>query len=111
MMCSGCGKDIPFNGTVCPYCHRDKSKDQEYTVLGVIFSGGLGWLGYKLFGVWGAIGGFIVGMIACVGDERRGKYEAARRSCSRERAISAASPNLKRGSPHQSQGLTREGPD
>lgn len=64
MLCSGCGKDIPFNGTVCPYCHRDKSKDQQYTVWAFIFGLGLGWLGYKLLGVWGAIGGFIVGCIA-----------------------------------------------
>lgn len=64
MLCSGCGKDIPFNGTVCPYCQRDKSKDQQYTVWAFILGLGLGWLGYKLLGVWGGIGGFVVGCIA-----------------------------------------------
>jgi glutaredoxin len=64
MLCSGCGKTIPFNGSVCPYCQRDKSKDKAYTVWAFILGLGLGWLGYKLFGVWGAIGGFVAGCIA-----------------------------------------------
>ncbi len=63
MRCSGCGKDIPFNGKVCPYCQRDKSKDQQYTVWAFILGLGLGYLGYKVFGVWGAIVGFVVGCV------------------------------------------------
>src|SRR5947207_13863499 len=63
MLCSGCGKGIPFNGQVCPYCQRDKSKDQQYTVWALVLGLGLGYLGYKLFGGWGAIVGFVVGCL------------------------------------------------
>lgn len=35
MRCSGCGKDIPFGGQVCPFCQRDKSSDQASTVAGM----------------------------------------------------------------------------
>lgn len=73
MLCSGCGKTIPFNGSVCPYCQRDKSKDQAYTVWAFILGLGLGWLGYKLFDVWGAIGGFVVGCVAAYAMSGAGK--------------------------------------
>ena len=63
MRCSGCGKDIPFAGTVCPYCQRDKSKDQAYTVVAVIFGLIGGAIGYFIFGLWGALGGFFLGCI------------------------------------------------
>lgn len=63
MFCSTCGKDIPFAGTICPYCHRDKSNDQAATVLAFIFGFALAFLGGNLIGVWGAIGGGIVGII------------------------------------------------
>lgn len=66
MRCSGCGKDIPFGGQVCPYCQRDKTKDQQYTVLAFILGGGLGYLGYLIFGFWGAIIGFIVGCVIAI---------------------------------------------
>lgn len=32
IQCSGCGKKIPFAGYVCPYCHRDKTDDQQNEV-------------------------------------------------------------------------------
>lgn len=28
MLCSNCGKNIPYTGKVCPYCNVDKSEDQ-----------------------------------------------------------------------------------
>ncbi len=60
MHCSGCGKDIPFGGHVCPFCQRDKSSDQATHVGGVIgmLIGGTigGWIG----GFWGTIIGAIV---------------------------------------------------
>jgi WYL domain len=63
MLCPGCGKDIPFVGEVCPYCHRDKSSAQGYHVLalgsGLLF----GWIGYVIFGGGGAVFGFILGVI------------------------------------------------
>ena len=33
--CSDCGKIIPFNGKVCPYCHADKTEDKESNVRGM----------------------------------------------------------------------------
>jgi len=66
MLCSNCGKNIPFTGNVCPYCHKDKTKDQNIQVLGVL--GGLVGLAPGWF-----IGGAAVvvvpllGMIAGIG--------------------------------------------
>lgn len=62
MLCSNCGKDIPFSGKVCPYCHADKSKDQATTVaagLGAFVGGSF------LFGIVAvASGDMCTGMIA-----------------------------------------------
>lgn len=63
MRCSGCGKDVPFGGSVCPYCQRDKSQDQNYTVLAFILGIIGGAIGYFIFGFWGAPGGFLLGCI------------------------------------------------
>ena len=41
MLCPGCGRDIPFVGDVCPYCHRDKKAGQQYMVFGFIYGIGL----------------------------------------------------------------------
>lgn len=63
MRCSNCGKDIPFTGNVCPYCHVDKSGDQTSMVFGMIFGvigGGLGW---AIAGPGVAFIGLIVGVI------------------------------------------------
>jgi hypothetical protein len=68
MRCSNCGKDIPFTGKVCPWCHTDKSGDQQKYAFGIAFGivGGVsGWLihgiGIALIGVFvGTIVGFIV---------------------------------------------------
>lgn len=37
MRCSNCGKDIPFTGNVCPYCHVNKSKDQVALITTFFF--------------------------------------------------------------------------
>ena len=64
MRCSGCGKDVPFAGQVCPYCHRDKTADKETHSLGM----SLGFIGlvvgYLVFGFVGACAGFVVGGVA-----------------------------------------------
>lgn len=64
MRCSGCGKDIPFSGEVCPHCLRDKSGDQTATVAGfagLIIGGGIGGL---IFGFEGAlIGGILLAVV------------------------------------------------
>ncbi|WP_156675543.1 MULTISPECIES: hypothetical protein [unclassified Mycobacterium] len=64
MRCSNCGKDIPFAGKVCPWCHADKSTDQAKQVFG--FIGGLagGALGWMIHGIIPAIIGFFVGAVA-----------------------------------------------
>ena len=67
MRCSNCGKDIPSTGKVCPWCHTDKSADQQKYALGIVFGmagGVLGWtnhgIGIALIGVFvGTIFGFI----------------------------------------------------
>lgn len=65
MRCSGCGKDIPFGGQVCPFCQRDKSSDQAATVaigIGLVIGG---FLGNLIAGFTGMIvGGFVLGIIA-----------------------------------------------
>ena len=34
MRCANCGKDIAFTGKVCPWCHTDKSGDQQKQITG-----------------------------------------------------------------------------
>lgn len=70
MICSGCGKDIPFVGEVCPYCHREKKSDQAqqmhamfFGTLGAAIGAAIGYGENKEVG-W-LIGGFI-GMVAGV---------------------------------------------
>lgn len=65
MRCSGCGKDVPFGGQVCPYCQRDKSSDQAATVaigIGLVIGGFLGNLIAGFTGMM--VGGFVLGIIA-----------------------------------------------
>jgi hypothetical protein len=63
MHCSNCGKDVPFAGNVCPYCHADKSGDQQKQVFGFIFGIAGGALGWLIHGVVAALIGFFVGAI------------------------------------------------
>ncbi len=67
MRCSGCGKDIPFGGRVCPYCQRDKSSDQGLTVVGMIAFLFGGFIGNAVGGFGGMmVGAFGLGMVAVV---------------------------------------------
>lgn len=63
MQCSGCGKRIPFAGSVCPYCQRDKTKDQAYTVLAIALGGAGAWLGGSVWGFWGGVSGVVLGAV------------------------------------------------
>lgn len=65
MHCSGCGKDVPFAGEVCPYCNRNKGADQTATVVGMLAIGLGGWIGGMIGGFVGTIvGAFVLGFIA-----------------------------------------------
>jgi hypothetical protein len=64
MHCSGCGKDIPFAGDVCPYCNRDNTADKQYVVMGFMFSVPALVAGYWIFdSVVAAIVGFVGGCV------------------------------------------------
>lgn len=63
MRCSGCGKDIPFGGEVCPYCQREKAGDQATTIavaIGMIVGGVVGYMIGEFIGM--LIGGFVCGV-------------------------------------------------
>ena len=51
MLCSGCGKRIPFGGQVCPHCQRDKGADQQIHVCGMVYGFIGGAIGYAIGGV------------------------------------------------------------
>jgi hypothetical protein len=63
MRCSNCGKDVPFGGKVCPYCHADKSGDQQTQVFGIIFGMIGGAVGWAIHGILAAFIGLFVGVI------------------------------------------------
>lgn len=67
MRCSGCGKDIPFAGEVCPHCQREKSGDQTATVvigIGLLLGGTLGYAIGDFAGM--LIGGFICATVFAI---------------------------------------------
>lgn len=61
MRCSNCGKDVPFAGKVCPWCHVDKSKDQMGLILSGLFGFGGAVLGNLIAGGWGVACGTLLG--------------------------------------------------
>jgi hypothetical protein len=68
MQCSNCGKDIPFTGKVCPYCHADKSEDKSLSLA--FWVGGLpgavlvGILSTSLVGTFlGLLAGFVIAVV------------------------------------------------
>ena len=85
MICSNCGKDIPFNGQVCPHCKVNKQGDQAVNTLmqtggcvGAIVGGIIG----NLIGSFGGmmIGGFagmILAMIVAMGEGQKIKANLA----------------------------------
>ncbi len=60
MICSGCGKNIPFSGEVCPFCQRQKGDDQAQQALGC-FGIGIGIIvALVLIGVMSLIAGQLI---------------------------------------------------
>lgn len=73
MLCSNCGKDIPYSGSVCPYCKNNKSEDQSQHILMWLTVPLCCWLGFKVIGVIGffigiMIGAFIPGLLRMKGE-------------------------------------------
>lgn len=61
MRCSNCEKDIPFTGNVCPWCHTNKSGDEQMTIIAMIVGMiGMG-IGYAVNGFCGVIAGALIG--------------------------------------------------
>jgi glutaredoxin len=63
MRCSGCGKEIPFGGNVCPYCQRAKAGDQQLQIVAIAVALVAGALGSALYGVTGGIVGLLLGAL------------------------------------------------
>ena len=61
MQCSNCGKSIPFNGNVCPYCHADKSGDQGMVIIAMAVAIVCMGIGYLAGGPCGFFAGAIIG--------------------------------------------------
>lgn len=64
MRCIECGKDIPYDGNVCPWCHRDKSSSQRaatIALVGALVSGGAGYFAAHsiLFALLGLAVGYV----------------------------------------------------
>jgi hypothetical protein len=86
--CSNCGKNIPFMGNVCPWCHADKSKDQAVQVslvAGTIFGVLIGVVVNDV-GV-GIVAGLVCGVgaaIACKVSQARNETKKGKSSKSHE---------------------------
>jgi hypothetical protein len=64
MHCSGCGKEISFFGSVCPYCHRDKSDDKAFMLYAIVLVPVGCIIGALAFGIWGGLIGILAGIFA-----------------------------------------------
>jgi RNA polymerase subunit RPABC4/transcription elongation factor Spt4 len=70
ILCSNCGKNIPFAGNVCPYCNSNKSADQDQEVIMQItsFSGAIiglvsGGIAYAISSIGPAL--IVGGLVGC----------------------------------------------
>lgn len=84
MICSECGKDIPFAGQVCPYCHREKRADQNGQAPALVLGLAGAVLGYFIGEDWGVIVGLVVGAIVGfkIGDKESAQASAAQSTVS-----------------------------
>ena len=64
MRCHNCGKNVPYMGRECPYCHADKTGDKLGTALAIIGSIIGLCVGVSVYGEpWPVIGCTIAGMM------------------------------------------------
>lgn len=89
MICSNCGKDIPFEGTVCPYCKAYKSQDkkerlqgqEEGYVMAVVVTFVCGVLGFIIGNaLLGLVGGLVCAVIALFAGAANGISPARKES-------------------------------
>ena len=77
MLCSNCGKEIPFLRRVCPHCHADTQSGEgardnlalsviSLTFVGLLIGGGIGYYadGPFLAVVYGVVGAICLGIVA-----------------------------------------------
>jgi len=67
MLCVNCGKEVPFGGRVCPWCHADNSRSHAShlfsRVLGFIGAAVGAGIGYMIDEEMGWLVGGVIGMI------------------------------------------------
>ena len=70
MICSHCGKSIPFGVRICPWCQGDTSQSQWLQAAGaaflIAFGISFGFLGYMIGGFGGLLVGICVGAVVAV---------------------------------------------
>lgn len=79
MVCSNCGKEIPFVGNVCPYCKVDKRQDQSEFLAGCLGAVVGIVVGAMVAGIGGGIAGFFIGTILALIAAGAGKPKPAPR--------------------------------
>ena len=64
MPCNNCGKEVPGEGRVCPFCHVDKSHYQKKNVyVGALIGGIIGVLGGSAGSFNGSMIGLFLGVV------------------------------------------------
>jgi hypothetical protein len=63
MRCLNCGKDVPYDGKVCPWCHGDKGSSQKASLIGLALAAATGLGLWQAFGVIAGVIGLVVGAV------------------------------------------------
>lgn len=65
MLCTNCGKEIPFGGKVCPFCGVDKSHDRNAQANAKVAGCAVGVITVCIFAMTGQnmVTGFIVALV------------------------------------------------
>jgi hypothetical protein len=61
VICTRCGKKIPFGAEVCPYCKRSAVQSQAQQIRGMVLVGFGGFIGLLAGGFGSAILGAVAG--------------------------------------------------
>lgn len=94
MTCSNCGKDIPFRGVVCPWCHQTKVGDQVFKIVSFIGCCVAAFVSVEIlhlsFGIGVVVFAAIVAPFAFVGWKLKAKAEMRVRKVSAQRQAQQA---------------------